>query len=485
MDDLIAPTARLIDGETGQNLSGARLDGEVGRVAAAVKRLPPGLVVIALERNLASVVSYLGIMRARRPVLPLDPARSNEVLIRRYSPAVVIGSVRSHSEETRIDPPDGYAAMELFEGRPAWVRHVENVPLPHPELGVLLSTSGTTGEPRLVRLSRDAVRANGHAIRQSLHMTSECMGITSLPLWYSYGLSVLNSHMLAGAGLVIKDGDIFQKEFWSAVDRHEVTSLAGVPHHFEMLRSIRWSVARHPSLRVLTVSGGRLRSETVRHFHEDAVRHGGRLYVMYGQTEAGPRIAVLDPRDLPACVGSAGHPVPGVQLSILRANGSETVGCGELGEVVCRGPGVMWGYANTAADTARGDDQGGILRTGDLGRLDEDGRLWLNGRSSRLGKVFGVRVNLDAVEHIAAADGLIAAAAPLDDRILIAWEDKDHDGADLEPRIRQSVAMALGVHERGIVFRKIEELPRFSTGKIDYKRILEIVDDRPGFTTRT
>ncbi|GAB3865821.1 hypothetical protein GCM10027610_116700 [Dactylosporangium cerinum] len=182
-----------------------------------------------------------------------------------------------------------------------------------------------------------------------------------------------------------------------------MTSLALVPSQYEMLRRLRFDPWRYPSLRTLTQAGGRLRAELVRDFHDRMASAGGRLFVMYGQTEAAPRLTTLPADRLAEKLGSVGPAVPGGRLTVRLEDGTETTEPGVVGEVLYRGPNVMMGYAETAADLARGDEQGGLLETGDLGHLDEEGYLFIDGRLKRFGKVFGVRLNLDDIERLAAA----------------------------------------------------------------------------------
>jgi acyl-coenzyme A synthetase/AMP-(fatty) acid ligase len=205
-------------------------------------------------------------------------------------------------------------------------------------------------------------------------------------------------------------------------------------------------------VRSLTVSGGRLPDELATRLHD--LTAGG-LYVMYGQTEAGSRICVLPPERLPEKLGSVGPPIPGVRLSI------------DAGEVVCHSPGVMMGYAETAADLARGDDLGGVLRTGDSGHLDADGYLWLSGRMSRIGKAFGVRANLDAIEHLV-APFTVAAAVPAGDRIRVVCETADRE---VLAQVVAVVTGELGLHRLGVHAEAVDRLPRRPNGKVDYRAL--------------
>jgi acyl-CoA synthetase (AMP-forming)/AMP-acid ligase II len=235
---------------------------------------------------------------------------------------------------------------------------------------------------------------------------------------------------------------------------------------FEMLERMRFDPARHPSLRSVTQAGGRLAPHRVVEVHERLSAVGARLFVMYGQTEGGPRLTTLPPERLPEKAGSVGPPLPGGVIEIL-ADDDEQVAAGATGQVVYRGPNVMMGYAETASDLALGDTQGGVLRTGDLGHLDGDGYLTIDGRISRLGKAFGIRLNLDDLERMLAGIGPVATT-PGEDRVVVWLEGGDRsrvDAAVLE------VARRLRIHPSGFVVRTVDRLPLLANGKIDYRAL--------------
>jgi acyl-coenzyme A synthetase/AMP-(fatty) acid ligase len=279
---------------------------------------------------------------------------------------------------------------------------------------------------------------------------------TTLPLHDTYGLSVLHSHLVSGATVVVGDGTVMQREFWRDVARFGVTSLAAVPYQYEMLHRLHFNPADHPRLRTLTQAGGRLRAELVADFHHRMVAGGGRLIVMYGQTEATARMTVLPSGALPAKLGSVGLAVPGGSVSVAGD-----------GEVIFRGPNVMMGYADTARDLARGDDLGGLLTTGDLGHLDDDGFLYIDGRKRRMAKIFGVRVNLDDIERMLTGHGALAAVGS-DDRVRLWVEGADEPARDA---LRAEAARRLGTHSSGIEVRAVDRLPLLANGKVDYRSL--------------
>jgi acyl-CoA synthetase (AMP-forming)/AMP-acid ligase II len=437
---LLHPSARVVDAVTGETLSA----GQVDAAAADFARRPPGAVFALTPTEVPAVARYLGALAAQRPIALLDPELPGDTLralVERFAPALVTG--------VRTAPPDGYRAEDDL-----WVRETPAAES-HPDLGLLLTTSGSTGNPKLVRLSRSAVHANATAIGESLGITGDDVAVTTLPLFYTFGLSVLNSHLLRGATVVLERGGMLQRGFWDVINSHGVTTLAAVPYQYEMLRRLRFDPAKYPTLRTLTQAGGRLRTELVEDFAGRMTAVGGRLFVMYGQTEATARMAVLPPERIADKLGSAGLPIPGGAFSIAD------------GEVVYTGPNTMMGYAESAADLRRGDDLGGVLRTGDLGRLDDEGFLFLTGRLKRIGKVFGVRVNLDDVERTLAARGPVAAVGG-DDKLHVFVEGLPEAEVQV---VRKELATWLDTHFTGVDVRAVDKLPLLPTGKIDYRSL--------------
>ena len=451
---LVHAEARLVEAATGAVLGGPGLHDRVAAVAADYAGTAArGLVLARTPTDLPAVLRYLGALAARFPIALLDPATSALAdLTRRFQPTLVVGL--DAPGPVPAEPPGGYRRTVCPELGPVWYRaRPSTAPPPHPRLALLLTTSGSTGNPRLVRLSRGAVLANARAIVAALGLTGAEVAPTSLPLFYVYGLSVLNSHLSCGATVVIEPRGLLERGFWDSAERYRATSLAAVPYQFEMLRRLRFTPESYPSLKTLTTSGGALPPEVAAEFGTRMAEAGGGLYRMYGMTEAAPRIAVLPPARLPDKPGSVGLPVPGGAVSIAD------------GEVVYTGPNVMMGYAETAADLARGDDLGGVLHTGDLGHFDDEGFLYLTGRTKRIGKIFGIRLNLDDIERMV-GDGVPVAAVSQDDKIVIWTEDPDacRAGAvDLATRLR--------VHHSGFDVRAIDRLPLRPNGKVDYQAL--------------
>ncbi|MEV6908219.1 AMP-binding protein [Amycolatopsis sp. NPDC051071] len=462
---LLGVGARLIDVTSGETLAGEELGTEVTRVGAALSLLPPGALFARMSMDLGSVLNYLGAFEAGRAIALIDPALDADVLaglIERFRPAAVLSAPDA-------PPPEGYGVSDGLGSD--WVRESAEGIEPHPQLAILLPTSGSTGNPKLVRLSRGAVFANADAIAEVLGIDRHEVAPTSLPLHYSYGLSVLNSHLVRGATVVIEPSGVLGRGFWDAVNEHKATSLAGVPYHYEMLRRLKFDPAKYPTLRTLTQAGGKLRDDLVAQFNDKIRAAGGRMFVMYGQTEAAPRMTTVPAERLAEKLGSAGPALPGGSFAVRREDGSETTHPKIVGEVIYRGPNVMMGYADDEAGLAAGDEWGGVLPTGDLGYLDEDGFLYLTGRLKRIGKIFGNRVSLDDLENAvrSASVGIdVVAAVAAGDKVVLFAEGADKD---ICKDASKALSERLHLHTSGFDVRPIDTVPLLASGKIDYRSL--------------
>jgi long-chain acyl-CoA synthetase len=418
---------------------------------------------IALAPTVALVATYLHALRSKQHVpLLLAPELHTEllaVLVTRYQPHWI--ALPGHHRDV-----EGYVEHWAADGEKVLVRDGRRVfePELYPDLALLLTTSGSTGSSKLVRLSYEALAKNADSIVKYLNLGTNDRAIITLPLSYSYGLSILNSHLAAGASLILSTASVISRRFWQQASTFRPTSLSGVPSTYEMLRRVKLESRGLQNLRMLTQAGGRLRGELVTLFNAMCRNLGWEFYVMYGQTEASPRISYVPPNRLAEKNGSIGIPVPGGKLEV-DANTSE---------LIYRGPNVMLGYADSVADLARGDDCQGVLRTGDTARCDEEGFFYLTGRLKRFLKLSGTRVNLDDIE-----DGLIAhfhhgfACTGEDDALNVFFAS---DTREISPsEIRTWLRDRFGVFHGQVSVFPIPAFPLLANGKIDYLSLQEQV----------
>jgi len=428
-------------GADGEHVTYAELAARADRAAAV---LPPGRALVALEASntVGFVADYLGALRAGHAVILL----------------------------AGLDTP---AARRIVETYRPWTHGgtAPDVAL-DPALAVLLSTSGTTGSPKLVRLSAANVDANAASIAEYLAIAADDRAITSLPCHYSYGLSVLNSHLLAGAGIILTDASVSTPEFRDAFESHGATSLAGVPYTYELLESSGFRERAHPQLRTLTQAGGRLPPALVTTYAEWAAANGVRFFVMYGQTEATARMAYLPPErtlDASDCIGVA---IPGGRFDLVELDDPAKPVTAGAGELVYTGPNVMMGYAEAPADLALPAGPP-TLHTGDIAERRDDGLFRIVGRRSRFAKPFGLRIGLDDVEKLLRADGIEAAVTGNDALIAVAFTG-DRRAAGIAATLAAAFKLPASLFD----VTPVPALPRLPTGKVDYRTILDTATAR-------
>lgn len=426
----------------GGPMSYAELEERVGQFAGQLGRTRR-LVLLEAANRVACVVAYLAALRGRHPVLLAPPNAPSAVdaLMATYDPDVVI----SAGADWAIDARRAVTKHEL-----------------HPDLALLLSTSGSTGTSKLVRLSRDNLAANAAAIAEYLDLSPNDRAVTTLPPHYCYGLSVLHSHLHAGASVVLTEFSVVDRCFWDLFRSAQATSLAGVPHTFDLLDRVGFASMSLPTLRYVTQAGGKMRAETVRRFAEHGERDGWQLFVMYGQTEATARMAYLPPHlaaTNPHCIGV---PVPGGELSIDSPDDDG------VGELVYRGANVMLGYATDAGDLALSSTVE-ALYTGDLGRREESGLYEVVGRRARFVKPYGIRIGLDSVEHLLDTHGIDAACTSDGERLVIGVERADQLEAAADLVHGQ---LTLPRHAMTVV----PTLCRLQSGKPDYDKLRRLAE---------
>ncbi len=465
----------LIDSIRDRRITYGELTRMVGIFSGHLSGLAPAksLIFCFCRNRVETVTAYLGAIESGHTIALLDEDLAAEFkirLIRIYEPEFVL-TTRPSSEYENIFG-NLYTADERtpINGLNVLIRRKPGTHTIHPDSALLLSTSGSTGTPKFVRLTRRNIESNAASICEALAINAEERPITSLPVHYSYGLSVLNSHLAAGATIVLTDESITSGAFWGIVREHECTSVAGVPYSYQILQRIDIDALNIPSLRIMTQAGGKLSPERVMFFRDKMACRGGKFFVMYGSTEATARMAILPFDDLPRKAGSAGKAIPGGEIGIETASGLVTTEADVTGQIVYRGPNVMMGYAENRDDLALGDINEGVLKTGDVGYLDSEGFLHITGRANRDAKILGLRLNVDEIEQLLYVNGPTAVIERKEKLIVFCEYGEPSRYSDLA----RDLSARLNLHVSVFQFRHIAQLPLGANGKVDYRRLQEL-----------
>lgn len=458
----------LVDTSINQVYSYNELNTQVKKVVEKLTLQTKGLIFLFTTNNAESVITYLASLQSGNAVLLLDEKLNEEIrndLIDNYKPAFIVSSKALDSEDY-TDSFD-YQSLKFFKRKKLDERIV------YPELAVLLSTSGTTGSPKLVRLSYKNIQSNAESIAEYLNIDENEKPITTLPFNYSFGLSIINSHLLKGSTIVLTEKTVFFRDFWNVFNEYKCTSFAGVPYTYTMLKRIGFEKIDLPTLKYFTQAGGKLSEEFIKLFNEYAIKNNKKFFVMYGQTEATARITYVPPQKLSDKIGSIGISIPGGELKIMN-DGLEITKPNEIGEIVYKGHNVMLGYAESLEDLLKADELNGVLSTGDLGYKDEEGFFYVTGRMKRFIKIFGLRINLDEVQKMIENHFKISVACTGKDELLkILVHSDDHLK---EVKVKEEVMKMYKLNFKSLIVKSATEIPTSSSGKYDYKKINEMFE---------
>ncbi len=448
----------LIDSEGDEITYGGILN-FAGKFQESVERRA---LMFVLSRNcVGAAVGYLGAMANRVVPLMLGAGMDRgllETLTDIYRPSY-IWKPEETVEETDDILLRGYRYALVRTGLPLYPMYEE--------LSLLLTTSGSTGSPKLVRHSYGNLEAQARNISAFFGLDSAERPMVDLPIHYTYGLSVLNSHLYSGATVLLTGMNVLNPKYWDFLKSQRASSFTNVPYSYEILKKLRVFRMDLPHLRTFSQGGGKLNEELHREFAEYAQNTGRKFIVTYGQTEGSARMAWLPPEYALEKCGSIGKAIPNGKLYIVDESGQVIHTPDTIGEMVYEGPNVTLGYAETREDLALGDERHGVLYTGDMVKKDNDGFFYIVGRKKRFLKLWGYRVGLDECENIIKRAFDVQCACVGDDRCMQIYVNS---GQDMEA-IRRYIADKTGINSSAFRVHYIETLPRNEAGKILYSAL--------------
>lgn len=339
------------------------------------------------------------------------------------------------------------------------------------DLALLLSTSGSTGSPKFVRLTYKNIYSNALSISEYLNLSKMSKQITTLPMNYSFGISIINSHFIVGAKLLITDKTFFEKKFWEFFKREEPNSISGVPYTFQILRKMKFLNMHFPFLKTITQAGGNMNNKLKTEYAEYAKKKGIDFFVMYGQTEASPRMSFLEPKFLFNKIDSIGRPIPGGEFFLVDEKNNKIEETNKIGELVYTGDNVCIGYSFNYKDLYNVDQNNRKLYTGDLASKDKDGYYYIKGRKNRFVKIYGNRINLDDVEvlifeYLNNKQELACTGAEDKLKIFISGELEDH-----EKYLKKYISLKLNINTKAVEIKILTQIPKTKSGKTIYSKL--------------
>ena len=415
------------------------------------------LIVMIADNDVAPIMGYISFIRSDNVTILLDKSFKIEYIqkiISKYKPNYLFGPPEYFDQSIKTDVVFFLKNYKLFKTNYKKHKKINKKNL------LLLSTSGTTQNPKFVRLSNSNLYNNTRSIIKYLKIRSDHNTITTMPMGYSYGLSIINTHLSSGSKIILNNKTVFDRSFWKLVDKYKITSFGGVPQLYELLKQLKFEKINLPHLKYLTQAGGKLEKKILKYFENICKEKNIKFIIMYGQTEASPRISYLEWKKFTLKFGSIGKVLSGSKFKILDKRGKYIKSTYSVGELIFFGKNVSLGYASDLEDLYKSDINKGKLFTGDLVYKDNDNYLYIVGRKNRISKIFGLRINLDDIEKQLKKKQYEVKCVP-DNKYLkiLITNDYNHE------KMKQTIQNLYGINRNFILISKVEKFTNLSSLK--------------------
>ena len=380
-------------------------------------------------------------------------------IIEKYNPSYIFTPLTNQNYDLNYAEFLTYNSFSVLKSANSFQTELDS------ELAILLSSSGSTGSPKLIRISYNNLLSNAISISNYLNLNSDEIAITNLPMNYSYGLSIINSHLYVGAKIVVTEKSLIQRDFWELVKINNVTSLSGVPYTYEILKKLRFFKMDLPSITYMTQAGGKLSDSIIEEFANHCRNKNIDFFIMYGQTEGTARLSYLNPNKILEKLGSIGKAIPGGEFRLV-SNENKTIELPNIeGELVYIGENVMMGYANELHHLSNGSELNNTLHTGDLAYKDEEGYFFITGRKKRFIKIYGNRFSLDEIENHVKKNEIECACTGFDDKLKVFITNINNEQKVI------NILKKLKIQKSAFKILTIEILPKNNSGKVLYSKL--------------
>lgn len=447
----------LIDNENREITYGELVE----KMKEAGAQVEPRTIIFNLCKNtVGAMIGYLGFIEREAVPLNLSDKINKDLLktlIATYTPAylwVPEEEAESYGYETVYNT---YGYTLLRTGNKIY-------PI-HEKLQFLMTTSGSTGSPKLVRYKKGNLEANAKNVAIAFGWSDKERPLCDLGMQYTMGLNVINTHLYVGATVLLTTYNIMSGEFWDYIKAQKATNFTGVPFSYDLFFRLHFERMDLPYLTTFSEGGGKLTDARFIQMAEYAQRTGKRFIASFGTTETSARMACLPAELALTKIGSIGRAIPEGELFLIDENGNELKDPVAEGEMCYKGPNVTMGYAVCKDDLLKDDEFNGEYHTGDLAKRDEDGCYFVTGRLSRFLKLLSYRVSLDQSERLIQQEfGIECACSGTDQRMNVYITDESKKAEVLE-----FIADKTNLYKSLFKVFVVNEILRNDSGKIRYK----------------
>ena len=446
--------------ENGERIKYKELLNEISKVEKYITNKRSRVFLIS-ENNYEFIISYYALLKKRSIIFLLNSKITHqklEQLTNIYFPNMIFDcSENLENNIKKYSIIQNFRKLKILKAKNN-INHKSDK-----ELAQLISTSGSTGSPKFVKQSYENIQINTKDIVKALKLNKNDVTLTTMDPSYSYGLTKINSHIYTGGSIVLNKSTVFEKDFCNKINNFRVTNFGGVPFFFEMLKKLKFHTINLNSIRHISQAGGKLNIEVLKYLAKELKKLKIKFYIMYGQTEAGPRITILDHKHFNKNYESVGKPIGKIKLWIQNKK-NKIKKPNTVGELYCRGKNVMLGYASKLSDL-RKKRLSYEVKTGDLAYIDNKGFVYIKGRSKRIAKPYGIRVDLCELEDFLNKYNYKNCVCVGNDKKINIYSKYENESE----KIKDLIFKKLKIKKKIFYFLRIERVPRDANGKILYK----------------
>jgi long-chain acyl-CoA synthetase len=424
------------------------------------------LILILAKNNISSLLFYVICILNKNKIILIDEKTDkknvNEIL-NLYKPKYIVCNSKFANKKNFNKSKFQYFESSIFEST------FKNTRI-NPNLQLLIPTSGSSGSSKMVQLSKKNILSNTKSILKYLKITTKDRAVTNMPFNYSYMLSIINTHLEKGASIYVSQKTILEKDFWNEFQIKKITSFNGVPYIWQMLKRIGLKKIFTNNLKYITQAGGNLDKYLTKDIYKICKLKKKDMYIMYGQTEASPRLSYIKNEDIIKNLGSIGKPIDGVKMWIENNNSEKILKPNQLGNIHASGKNIMIGYSNSLKDLKSKKKSIKKINTGDIGYFDKKGFFYITGRSSRIAKIYGNRIDLEDLEIKLKKQKINIICSSNNNRLFVFYL-KNLNKKNLENKIYN----ILKLNTVSIEMIKIKKIPLTMNKKINYKKLMELI----------